>query len=415
MSQRRVLEPEVVSAARGMPETEPDRDAVREQLERILANPLFTHSKRYPLLLRWVVERALEGRASQLKERTLGVEVFGRDPDYDTNTDPVVRITAGEIRKRIAQYYHEPGRENEIRIDLPTGCYVPEFHKPATLEPPVALEARPNPQFAPAPAAAAEPARTPKLLKHWYWWALAVLPMTGLGFWLLSATPSERFWRPFWDSSTPTLLCIGGAGVARDGPAGQPPAPISVIDQIHREYVAFSDATTLSRISGVFQARNRPYSMRIGPLTTFADLRNAPVVLVGGFNNWWTMRLLDQLRFSMTRDRETRVQWISDRVHPEKRDWVVNPNTPNLQLSDDYAIVSRVLDPTTERMVVVAAGLLQYGTIAAGEFLSDPRHINALSKVAPRNWEHMNMQVVIGTKVVNGNSGPPQILATHFW
>lgn len=415
MSQRRVLEPEMVTATRGMPETEPDRDAVREQLERILANPLFTHSKRYPLLLRWVVERALEGRASQLKERTLGVEVFGRDPDYDTNTDPVVRITAGEIRKRIAQYYHEPGRENEIRIDLPTGCYVPEFHKPATLEPPVPTEAKPSPQFAPAPAAAAEPARTPKLLKHWYWSALAVLPMTGLGFWLLSATPSERFWRPFWDSSTPTLLCIGGAGVARDGPAGQPPAPISVIDQIHREYVAFSDATTLSRISGVFQARNRPYSMRIGPLTTFADLRNAPVVLVGGFNNWWTMRLLDQLRFSMTRDRETRVQWISDRVHPEKRDWVVNPNTPNLQLSDDYAIVSRVLDPTTERMVVVAAGLLQYGTIAAGEFLSDPRHINALSKVAPRNWEHMNMQVVIGTKVVNGNSGPPQILATHFW
>jgi len=415
MSQRRVLEPELATATRGMPETEADREAIREQLERILADPLFTHSKRYPLLLRSVVERALEGRASQLKERTLGVEVFGRDPDYDTNTDPVVRITAGEIRKRIAQYYHEPGREGEIRIDLPCGCYVPEFHKPTVLEPPVPHEVRPSPEFAPAPAVAVEPVRTPKLLKHWYWSALAILPLTGLGFWLLSATPSERFWRPFWDSSAPTLLCIGGAGVARDVPTVPPSVPLTVTDQIHREYVAFSDATTLSRISGIFQARNRPYSMRIGPLTTFADLRNGPVVLVGGFNNWWTMRLLDQLRFSMVRDRETRVQWISDRLNPNKRDWLVNPGTPNLQLSDDYAIVSRVLDPTTERMVVVAAGLLQYGTLAAGEFLSDPRHINALSKMAPRNWERMNMQVVIGTKVVNGNSGPPQILATHFW
>ena len=172
MSQRRVLEPELATATRGMPETEADREAIREQLERILADPLFTHSKRYPLLLRSVVERALEGRASQLKERTLGVEVFGRDPDYDTNTDPVVRITAGEIRKRIAQYYHETGRETEIRIDLPCGCYVPEFHKPAVLEAPAALEIRPAPQFVPVSAVAVEPVVTPRLLRHWYWWAL---------------------------------------------------------------------------------------------------------------------------------------------------------------------------------------------------------------------------------------------------
>jgi len=133
MSQRRLLEQELAPALHGWPETEAERDAIRAQLERILANPLFTHSKRYPLLLRTVVERTLQGRAGHLKERTLGVEVFGRQPDYDTNTDPVVRITAGEIRKRIAQYYHEPGHESELRIDLPCGSYVPEFHQPVQL------------------------------------------------------------------------------------------------------------------------------------------------------------------------------------------------------------------------------------------------------------------------------------------
>src|SRR5262249_18342558 len=133
MSQRRVMEQDPATVVRALPDTEIEREAIREQLQRILAHPLFSHSKRYPLLLRWVVEKALDGRGGQLKEGTLGGEVFGRDPDYDTNTDPVVRITAGEIRKRIAQYYHEPGRESELRIDLPCGTYVPEFHRPLAL------------------------------------------------------------------------------------------------------------------------------------------------------------------------------------------------------------------------------------------------------------------------------------------
>ena len=134
MLQRRVLEAEPAPPATRPPLVDVDHDEVLRQLERILANPLFKHSKRYPLLFRFVVERALEGRSHQLKERTLGVEVFGRDPDYDTNLDPVVRIAAGEIRKRIAQYYHEPGHEHEMRIDLPCGSYVPNFTRSAQPE-----------------------------------------------------------------------------------------------------------------------------------------------------------------------------------------------------------------------------------------------------------------------------------------
>ena len=104
-----------------------ERVAIRKQLERMLANSLFKNSKRYPNLLRYVVEHTLEGDPSELKERRLGVQVFGREPDYDTNADPIVRATAGEIRKRIAQYYHEQGHEAEIRIELLPGSYVPEF------------------------------------------------------------------------------------------------------------------------------------------------------------------------------------------------------------------------------------------------------------------------------------------------
>src|ERR1017187_9033605 len=101
-----------------------ERQAVIAQLERMLAHAFFSHSKRYPNLLRYVVEHALDGRIDQVKERTLGVEVFGRDPKYDTNLDPVVRTTAGEIRKRIAQYYHGHGHETEVSIQLSPRSYI---------------------------------------------------------------------------------------------------------------------------------------------------------------------------------------------------------------------------------------------------------------------------------------------------
>src|ERR1017187_6241480 len=115
-----------------------EREAIRQQLERMLANPLFKYSRRYPNLLRYVVERTLEGRTAELKERSLGVAVFGREPDYDTNLDPVVRATAGEIRKRIAQYYHEHGHETEVRIDLSPRAYIPEFEMHSAVRPPAA-------------------------------------------------------------------------------------------------------------------------------------------------------------------------------------------------------------------------------------------------------------------------------------
>ena len=99
----------------------PNRAEIRTQLTRLLASPLFNHSKHYPSLLRYVVNETIEGRGGHLKERALGVEVFGRDADYDTNADPVVRTSACEVRKRIAQYYHEEGHQNEIRIDFPAG------------------------------------------------------------------------------------------------------------------------------------------------------------------------------------------------------------------------------------------------------------------------------------------------------
>src|ERR1700679_52562 len=115
----------------------PEAAVIREQLERLTAHPLFSNSKRYPVLLAYAVEQTLKGNAGELKERSIGIEVFGRSPSYDANADPVVRITAGEVRKRLMQYYYDSAHDGELVIELPSGSYVPQFRVPAAIPEPV--------------------------------------------------------------------------------------------------------------------------------------------------------------------------------------------------------------------------------------------------------------------------------------
>ena len=102
-------------------------ERIREELNRILASHEFRTSKRSQDFLRYVVDHTLRGEADLLKERTIGVDVFGRSSDYDPSDDATVRVKAGEVRKRLGLYYAEQGARNPIRIDLPLGSYVPEF------------------------------------------------------------------------------------------------------------------------------------------------------------------------------------------------------------------------------------------------------------------------------------------------
>jgi hypothetical protein len=103
--------------------------AIREHVGEIIASPAFKGSRRGQEFLKHIIEKALNGQFEDLKERTLGVELFGRPPAYDTSEDAVVRVAASDVRKRLTHFYAEPGSGSEIRIDLPPGSYIPEFHR----------------------------------------------------------------------------------------------------------------------------------------------------------------------------------------------------------------------------------------------------------------------------------------------
>jgi hypothetical protein len=128
--------------------------SVREALERVLASPGFDASARNRRFLEYLVEETLAGRGDRLKGLTIAIDVFGRDAaTFDRESDPVVRIEAAKLRRRLKSYYLTAGQEDPIRIDLPKGTYVPTFerrehppldsHAAATVVPP-SREARPR-------------------------------------------------------------------------------------------------------------------------------------------------------------------------------------------------------------------------------------------------------------------------------
>ena len=150
---------------------------------------------------------------------------------------------------------------------------------------------------------------------------------------------------------------------------------------------------------------------------TFEDFQNAPAVLIGAFNDAWTLRLMESMRFTFQQDGLR--TWIVDRDHPTRRDWQIDKSHTDSQgrllLKQDFAVISRVQNPRTRRITITVAGLYGYGTLAAGKFLTDPANLQAMAQRAPAGWQARNMQIVIRTEVIQDDAGPPTVVATAFW
>ncbi len=403
-----------------IPSTEEDKAAVIEQLERLLQNPHFHKSRRFPVFLKFVVTEALAGRADNLKERTLGIAVFGKDPSYYTTDDPIVRVTAGEIRKRIAQYYQEPGHEHELRVLLPAGSYVPQFCFPEQVKPAANQQVQAVPVVEaslPEPVVPAVPRRALSLRRFVAAFAaLAIAVAVGFGWRALHPSAIEQFWAPFVKSPDPVLFCIADQSqystiTLRD--AANPQRQTALSD--HMVTVIIDDISPLVNIAGLLQVYGRPYRVQGETATTLTDLRRGPSIFIGAYDNGWTLRLTAPLRFHFANNAEMTRFWIEDRNNPGKENWLLERSHQDTGTYKDYAIVARLLDPNTDRFVVVAAGIARGGTVAAGEFLVDARHLDELARRVSQDWSRKNVEIVLETQVIDGRSGPPRIDEVYTW
>jgi hypothetical protein len=422
------------------PKTESERQLVLWQLERIVSDVRFAASNRYPQLLRYIVEQTLEGNEDDLKERTLGVSVFHRSPDYDSNLDPVVRLCATQVRKRLAQYYESPAHGGELRIELNPGSYVPVFSQPPPDSPtfemiPVEVSSKAEQIAKPQ---ATQPARTRKI--HWSGVLIAsgaiivVAIVVGVAYWYQyekqksslekQKSALEEVWSPLLTSSKPILFCMGGSRLITFPGGSQLGALQSGADEDSflqaladkNDFVPFSDVLILSRFSSLVQAHGHAFRIQNFRTTVSSQLREGPVVLIGALNNDWTLNRTSSLRFHFEGLRDPNsVYWIADRQHPESRAWQISAHAQKSDVLKDYAIAARFTDEGTGQVVLVAAGIAGSGTRAAGEFLTDEEDLKQLADSAGADWSKNNFEVVLSSQVVNGIQGKPKVEAKTFW
>ncbi len=397
---------------------------MREQLERIAASAAFRSSKRYPEFLRYTVEHTLTGEIENIKERVLGVEVFGRDPDYDTSSDPVVRMTAAEVRKRLDQYYRVRGHEHEIRIDYSRGSYVPEFNWP---QPSATREATPIHIELPL-----ESPPTRRRIAPFVVLACVLIAACLWGAVSTRQTALDRFWSPIFDSKSPVLLCIPDLSIltkeatasgaptnsstrgpgAQAASAGALPSFGAALALMpagwQRDEVSFVDAFTVMNVASSLTRKGHDFRLMHTEDASLDDLKQGPAVLIGGTNNPWINQVSSTLRFSLAKDGP--LDYISDRQTPSSRQWGITWQNP----TTDYAIVSRIFDTTTGQSVVIAAGVHRMGTEAAGECFSDPACFAEAERLAPGDWAHANVQFILQTQVINEVPGQPKVIAAYL-
>jgi hypothetical protein len=387
-----------------------DRDDVRGHLAQVLAGAHFRHSRRCSALLRYVVEQSLQYPGLPIKERTIGHAVFDRDLDYDTNQDAVVRNAAAEVRKRLAQHYQEnsagPGG---LRIELPSGAYLPEFRTPSPALPP---------KSSPPDRRVTRP-----------WLFLSVALVAALAGWLAGTrnsdqpprTELDQFWAPILAAHAPVQICVGQSRMGyypERLPEGTPdPAatiPLSRLLPLRDRFLWIGDSFAMARISGYLAAHEKLYRLRGSQTTPFAELQGNPVVLIGAFNNDWTLRLTEDLRFSLINDGPT-TRGVRDRDHGNGLTWSIPGASQGWIADEDYALVTRRADPSTGQTVISAGGIATYGTQAAGDFLATPALFREALGSAPRDWSRKNIQIVLQVKVAEGTPSSPRVLAAYFW
>ena len=391
--------------------TEEDVVLIRQHVREVIEGTAFRGSQRSAQFLKYIVEEAIAGHFDALKERVIGVELFGRAPTYDTGDDAIVRVTASDVRKRLLQHYGRYGTTSAFRISLPTGSYVPEITHDAAHEIiPTDTEAEDDPGISEAlVSGSAETHRRAGSLQ----WVVVCLIVT-----LLSLLLSGFFWYRFSHKSNPVTSTLPWSALF-DSPRalqvitsdpdiaeiqGLTGHPISVSDYANHNYIPDPDKLTpeMNQISHILLRGNKaalvdaPIAVSIAELAHSSaktiDLHSARSIQVANLqtddnfillgsprSNPWSAFFSDELNFRFVYDQASGQEIIRN-LHPgphEQAEYV--PTGLGWATGQSYAIVALVRNPDQNGQVLLLAGANAEGTEAAGKLVTDlPRFSTAL-------------------------------------
>jgi len=426
-------------------------------LDEITKGAAFKGSHRSAQFLEYVVHQSALGHLDALKERVIGVELFGRVPSYDTGEDAVVRVTASDVRKRLLQHYSGNGNTSEFRIMLPSGGYVPELVRDTShrehKELSEAAVAEPAKESAAATVSTPAPAIGQPEAKRLDWrdW---VLPLLGTGALICGIVlsgiglrrhlpspdiPSRAPWAAMFSGAHPVLIVasdpnieeiqrLAKTGVTLSDYANQHYLPQNA-GSLPAEEVAFMrdilrgnkistfDGEIIAGITSLMPRNQSPPAVkgardiRVPDLETDGDL----VFLGSPRSNPWTSMYDPLLDFRFAFDDQTHREFVQD-VHPGKGEKsVYTPSAGGFGTGDSYATISFFQNPGHTGQILMIAGANGEGTEAAGALVTDPTRWDSLlsSCNLPKTPSGVPVQLLLHLGTLAGSASDVQVVSCH--
>jgi hypothetical protein len=449
-------------------------DEVRQALDRLLWSKYFVNAHKKQKFLRLVCDYYLEGRAQELNEHLLGYDVFGRDNSYNPSNDPIVRVFAHEIRKKLEAYYTNEGAADLVRLEIPAGSYQPVFTRQRLEAGEPAEAIRQSPAAVEAPRAArrwsagrlaaglaglglvaavlmlglenrqlrqemarAEAARDPAA--YGSLWA-SFLADKNPPLVILSNPPILRFINP----SDPESIIRGSIPLADEtvealkdkfvtnpevsikessGPTGDGGEAVKgrvVVERNQKPrlvlstnvYTGMGEAIGLHYLTDFFRKTSRNIQLKQSRTLSAEDLKKHNVIMLGGaWVNTWSSKLTRNEDFLFTS------KGTIENHRPqaaEEREYIPQFDRRTGNLNIDYALITVKPNISEGNDMMMLAGVYSQGTEAAAEYVTNKDYLDQLNqRLQQLGNAPRYFQALLKVSVENGIPTTISILALH--
>lgn len=375
------------------------REEIVKQLESILCSQAFGSSKRCQEFLEYIVRETLEGRKGDINERSIASSVFGKSHRFDPTEDALVRVKAHEVRRRLNDFYREQP-DAKVRIELPHGGYAPDFHSQEHAKPVEADVAEVEPK-APELGQIKKAGLTRRRL---VWLLGGLIAASAAVPELLDVTESstesdlDKLWDAVVRANQPLLISLPIL-TTREGTLS--------------DRVGIGAAAAVASAAQFLDAHKIKFFLRFGAGLTFAQIREQPSLILGGFSSSWSMWATKDLPYRLVHGQSWSESYIEDAR--TKRRWNPVGMTPDGYAQQDYGIVCRFFDPVTEQVLFLAAGITTFGTEGAASVLFDRSAFAQVLHGAPSDWPNRNLEAVVTVSIMGTTPSTATVVAKHFW
>lgn len=454
--------------------TREGRSTLERHLAQVVEGAAFRGSRRSAQFLEYIVQQAAEGKGDRLKERTIGIELFGRTPSYDTGEDAIVRVTASDVRKRLVQHYGREEDQMEFRLCLRPGTYVPELVRnvpklnlaPVQTQPIGESDVGVSDEIAAADGAAHgaiapvavetskdETSASASTLRRWVYLAVSlVLLLCGVAVWFAfvdagrtpahgAAAPATAPWSALFDGTHPLLVVASDPNIAEiqslthhtislSDYANQrwipidtshiPPLQVQFMQQVLiGNKISDYDGQIIAELGNLIPARQRSIHVHAARAVRIQQLEsNENLVLLGSErSNPWSSLFDSMLDFQYVHDEQLHGEYIRNK-HPASGELTKYvPSANGYGTGESFATVSLFRNPGHTGYVLMIGGADGEGTQAAGELVADPSRWGDVDKachLTVAGVPHASLQLLLRLSTMAGSPRDVHIVACHL-